>query len=95
MRKLLLAAAAIALMGSGVALKSIAIAPAYAACDPGDKLDNTTADQARKKIMAAGYSGVHMESKGCDNVWHATAMKDGKPTRVALEPGGKTYPEGD
>ncbi len=95
MRKLLIAAAALALLGLGVALKPIAVAPAYAACDPGDRLDNSTADQARKKLMAAGYSDVHIESKGCDNVWHATAVKDGKPTRVALEPGGKVYPEGD
>jgi hypothetical protein len=95
MQKLLLAVAALALLGSGVALKPLAVAPAYAACDPGDRLDNMTLEQARKIIMAAGYSNVHIETRGCDNVWHGTAMKDGKSTRVALEPSGKVYPEGD
>lgn len=71
------------------------IPPAYAACEPGERIDKSTADDARKKLMTAGYSNVHDLKKGCDNVWHAIATHNGKEGRVALEPSGKIYPEGD
>jgi hypothetical protein len=97
MRKTEIALAALMVLGTGLAIgpRPVAIAPAAAACDPGDKIDNTTANDARRKIVAAGYTDVQMLGKGCDNVWHATASRDGKPGRVALEPSGKIYPEGN
>jgi hypothetical protein len=36
-----------------------------------------------------------MEHKGCDNVWHGFAMKDGATGRVAVSPSGEVMPEGD
>jgi hypothetical protein len=68
---------------------------ARAACDPGDRIDATTALQARERAESAGYSQVRMEHKGCDNVWHGFAMKDGAAGRVAVSPSGEVMPEGD
>ncbi len=68
---------------------------AQAACDPGTKIDATTGDQAQKKIASGGYLKVRMLKKGCDNVWHASAEKDGAQIFVALTPDGHVYPEGD
>ena len=42
-------------------------------CEPGDKIDASTAAQARKKIEAAVYRKVGDLKKGCDNSWHGTA----------------------
>ncbi|MDE2229588.1 MAG: PepSY domain-containing protein [Alphaproteobacteria bacterium] len=64
-------------------------------CDPGDKIDSSTAPQAMKKMEAAGYSQVHDLMKGCDNYWHGQAMKGGQPTRVVLSPAGQVMQEGD
>jgi hypothetical protein len=63
----------------------------------GDKyqVDTSTADQAKKKIEAAGYRGVKELKKGLDSVWHGRASKDGKEARVALTPDGGVYPDGD
>jgi len=68
---------------------------AHAACEPGDKIDGTTADQARKKIEAAGYKKVQGLKKGCDNTWHGMAEKDGAATGVALTAKGEVFPERD
>jgi hypothetical protein len=68
---------------------------ARAACDPGDRIDATTAEMATKRMQSAGYSQVRMEHKGCDNVWHGFAMKDGATGRVAVSPSGEVMPEGD
>ncbi len=68
---------------------------AYAGCEAGTKIDRSTANDARRKIMAAGYKDVGDLKKACDNFWHAKAMKDGAPVRVALAPSGQIYPEGD
>jgi hypothetical protein len=68
---------------------------ARAACDPGDRIDATTAQMAAKRAQSAGYSDVRMEHKGCDNVWHGFAMKDGATGRVAVSPSGEVMPEGD
>lgn len=91
--------------GAAVLAASLMIAPALlgpthftaaqAACEPGDRIDNTTAEMAKKRAESAGYSQVRMERKGCDNVWHGTAMKGGAPTRVAVLPSGEVAPEGD
>jgi len=68
---------------------------ARAACDAGDKIDKTTADDARKKIEAAGYRQVRNLRKGCDNFWHASAMKDSNAVNVVLSPQGEVTTEGD
>jgi Peptidase propeptide and YPEB domain len=64
-------------------------------CEPGDKIDASTAAQARKKIEAAGYRKVGDLKKGCDNSWHGTAEKDGSRIHVVLNPQGLVLPEGD
>ena len=64
-------------------------------CEPGDKVDATTAAQARNKIEAAGYRKVGDLKKGCDNAWHGTAEKDGSRVHVVLNPQGLVLPEGD
>jgi hypothetical protein len=69
-------------------------APAQAGCDPGDRIDKSTANDAKRKMEAAGYRNVHDLMKGCDNVWHASAMHDGNPVFVALLPGGQVVREG-
>ncbi len=66
---------------------------AQGACDPGDKPDNSTATDARRKLEAAGYRQARDLKKGCDNVWHGKAVKDGKPVNVALSPSGAIYIE--
>ena len=68
---------------------------ARAACDPGDRIDATTAEMAKKRAVGAGYSQVRMEHKGCDNVWHGVATKGGASVRVAVSPSGEVLPEGD
>jgi hypothetical protein len=95
------------MLGKGMALALIAAAVialgpapvpvrvAYAACEPGEKVDSSTADQARKKLEAAGYRKVRDLKKGCDNTWHGTAEKDGAAVGVALTAQGQIYPERD
>jgi len=83
------------LIAAGTALAPTAIHPAFAACDPGTRVDGTTAEMARRAMLRAGFTNVHVEQKGCDNVWHVTASKDGQDGRYALEPGGRIYPEGN
>ena len=83
------------LMIAPVLLGPTALTAARAACEPGDRADNTTAAMAKKRAESAGYSQVRMEHKGCDNVWHGTAMKDGAPVHVAVLPSGEVAPEGD
>ncbi len=72
----------------------IAAGPAWAACSPGDKIDDTTADQAKQKIEAAGYDQVTGLKKGCDNYWHAIAIKDGASVGVVVSPTGEVMTEG-
>ena len=64
-------------------------------CDPGDHLDNSTIATARQKFEAAGYNQLHDFMKGCDNYWHASGMKNGKPVNVVLSPQGDVMTEGD
>ncbi len=73
----------------------VGVRPALAACDPGTKIDASTANDARKKIAAAGYKQPHDLKKGCDNYWHGQATKDGAPVYVVLSPQGQVYQEGD
>jgi len=92
-------------MGAAVLAASLMIAPtllgptsftaAQAACEPGERIDNTTAEMAKRRAESAGYSQVRMERKGCDNVWHGFGMKGGTAMRVAVSPAGEVMPEGD
>jgi len=86
--------AATALVASPVASPTH-LTSAQAACGPGEMIDGSTADQAKKKIEAAGFNQVHDLKKGCDNVWHGVAMKNGAPVRVAVLPQGQVMQEGD
>jgi hypothetical protein len=92
-------------IGAAVLAASLMIAPvlvgptsftaAQAACEPGERIDGTTAEMAKKRVQSAGYSQVRMEHKGCDNTWHGFAMKGGASMRVAVSPAGEVMPEGD
>lgn len=64
-------------------------------CAPGERIDGTTADQAKKKAEAAGFRDVRELKKGCDNVWHGKAIKDAVPVRVAVLPQGEVVVERD
>src|SRR5262245_2741270 len=67
-----------------------------AGCEAGTKIDGTTAAQTKKKIEAAGYTQVKDLQKGCDNVWHGTAVnKDGVGGNVMVTPQGEVMPEGN
>jgi len=66
-----------------------------AGCVMGEKIDGSTADGVRKKLEAAGYQDVRALKKGCDNVWHASARKDGTNVNVILAPDGQIFPDGD
>ena len=90
------------LFAVAAALAVLVIAPAprfvgvaQAGCMAGDRIDGTTAEQTKKKLEAAGYSKISELMKGCDNTWHAVAMKSGAPARVAVTSSGQIYPEGD
>ena len=69
--------------------------PALAECEPGAKIDATTADWARKKAETAGYRQLKGWKKGCDSVWHAEATKAGTPVRVLVTPQGQVMEEGN
>jgi hypothetical protein len=71
----------------------IAAGPAAAACSANHRIDGSTADQARKKMEAAGYSHVQSLNKGCDNYWHGTAMRNGQMVYVVLTPQGEVMRE--
>lgn len=68
---------------------------AYAVCLPGERIDGRTAEMAARQAETAGYRNVQMEHKGCDNVWHGFATRNGASTRVAVQPSGEVVPEGD
>ena len=68
---------------------------AQAACEPGDKIDATTAEQAKKRAEAAGFTAVKMARKGCDNTWHGTGMKGGTAVNIAVSAAGQVNQEGD
>ena len=92
-------------IGAAVLAASLMVAPALlappsftaarAACDPGDKVDATTAAQAAKKAEAAGFTQVKMLKKGCDNTWHGTGMKGGAAVNIAVSASGEVNQEGD
>jgi len=57
-------------------------------CAATDKIDGSTAEQAKQKLEGAGYTDVTGLNKGCDNVWHAQARNAGNPVNVMLSPDG-------
>jgi hypothetical protein len=69
------------------------VSPAWAACDPGDKLDKTTLEETRQKLQKAGYKSIHDLRKGCDNTWHGKASKDGAEASVVVLPDGTIVTE--
>ena len=78
----------------GLVAGVMALAPsAWAACDPEDKPDKTTATDAKKKLEAAGFREVGDLKKGCDNVWHGRATKDGAPMAVLVTAQGQVMLE--
>jgi hypothetical protein len=63
-------------------------------CAPTDKIDGSTANDARKKFEAAGYTDVTALYKGCDNVWHGQARASGNAVNVMVGPDGVVRQEG-
>jgi hypothetical protein len=63
-------------------------------CAPTDKIDASTANDARKKMEAAGYTDVTALYKGCDNVWHGQARANGNAVNVMVGPDGVVRQEG-
>jgi len=86
-------AAAIVVLFSGAG--SSPLRPALAACEAGEKPDKTTVEDTRKLLDKAGYKNARNWRKGCDNVWHATAIKDGVQVNVAVLPDGHVVRESD
>jgi hypothetical protein len=86
-----LIAAAVAL-GLAVPMTMGATA-AYAQCTHGERIDGSTADQARVKIQRAGFSNVTGLHKGCDNYWHGIANQGGGRVGVVLAPSGEVMVE--
>jgi hypothetical protein len=64
-------------------------------CHFGEMIDSSTADDARKKIEAAGFTDARDLKKGCDNFWHGKATLSGRPVNVVLSPDGKVMLESE
>ncbi|MBL9033756.1 MAG: hypothetical protein JNN33_03275 [Rhodospirillaceae bacterium] len=69
--------------------------PSQPGCHYGEVVDGTTADDAKRRIEAAGYSHVINLKKSCDNFWHGRATLNGVETNVLVTPDGRVRPEGD
>jgi hypothetical protein len=63
-------------------------------CHFGEKIDASTADDARRHLEAAGYTSVSGLKKSCDNNWHGHAMLNGVGTNVMVTPQGRVVQEG-
>ena len=60
---------------------------------PVEGANSFTEDQAKERIVQAGYAdvtGLKLDDKG---LWRGTAMKDGKSVNVALDYQGNTVAE--
>ena len=62
-------------------------------CEFGERIDGTSAADAKRRLRGAGYTDVRDLRKGCDNVWHARAQQGGFDVNVAVEPGGQIFRE--
>ncbi len=63
-------------------------------CAATDKIDGSTANDARQKMEAAGFTDVTALYKGCDNVWHGQARSSGNAVNVMVGPDGVVRQEG-
>jgi len=88
------AAAALIIGGASAELRMATVARA-SGCEAGDKIDGSTAAQAKAKIERAGFHQVRNLQKSCDNFWHGSAVKDGNESNVVLTPQGQVMREGD
>ena len=77
------------------AVVMLAAGPAWAGCSSTDRIDGSTADQAKHRIEQAGYTQVTGLTKGCDNYWHGIAMKDGSSVGVVVSPTGEVMKDGN
>ena len=91
----LAAALTCTVLASGPAAAQNAGAPAIPGpgCHFGEVVDGSTADDARRKIEAAGFTEVRELKKSCDNFWHGRATLGGRAVNVVLTPGGKVMLE--
>ncbi len=89
-----LCATALGVLAAGAGPQIVGVAHA-SGCEAGDKIDGSTAAGTKKKMESAGFHHVRDLKKGCDNVWHAAAFKDGDDTRVLLTPQGEVMHDGD
>ncbi len=64
-------------------------------CAATDAIDASTAEQAKAKLEAAGYTDIIGLEKGCDNVWHAQARSGGSPVNLMVAPDGSVNQETD
>ena len=90
-----IAVAALAMLAFAPLSPLIGKAYAVGNCDPGDRVDGSTAAMAKQKFQAAGYIQLHDFAKGCDNYWHAVGMKGDTQVNVVLSPQGDVMTEGD
>jgi len=63
-------------------------------CHFGERINSTTADEARSQAQAAGYTSVSGLKKSCDNNWHGQAMLNGTAVNVMITPDGRVVQEG-
>jgi len=98
-RHWLAAPAVVALLAGVVSLHYAGTAragdPPPIGCEASDKIDGSTAADARKKMNAAGYQQVSELKKGCGNYWNGLAIKDGVWTHVSVSPQGTVQPAGE
>ena len=90
----------VALLAATVLVASPLVGPthltsAQANCAADERVDGSTADQAKRRMEGASFNHVRDLRKGCDNVWHGLAMKDGASVRVAAQPQGQVMQEGN
>lgn len=63
-------------------------------CHFGERIDGTTADDARQRLQAAGYTSIGGLKKSCDNNWHGHAVINGVGANVMVTPDGRVVQEG-
>lgn len=88
------AAAAILMLGAALPVHAQDATQPTNNCAPGEKIDGTTANDARQKMEAAGFTDVTQLYKGCDNVWHGQARANGNPVNVMVGPDNVVRQEG-
>lgn len=93
-RKLILLALGATLTALAPRTAPLLASAAWAACAASEKPDKTTVEDIRKLLEKAGYTKAHKWTKGCDNVWHVIATKDGAEVGLAVLPDGHIVLEG-